>query len=303
MRFRLIFALALAIAVAAAACGSDDVSGPSPGSTAADTSSSPTATDPTSTDDTTATSTSQTSPPAAEPLTINELLDLRPSGSVSVQGALIDQGAGFILCEALAESFPPQCGGRWVVLLQADDIDVELQTQAGVTWADQHQEVDGSLVGQRFVVGDPGANLDPTPAEVEIVESFIAFASSGGDAATLPIAEQQLSLGLSSQLLLDRSVDELDDPDSWLVDLEAFRGWVGPFSALELLAQPRPTENLLGPHNHCAAPPVAAPSEVVNLRRISVSPTDATSCLEWWTVDFFIESDQVVAITLDLWEP
>jgi hypothetical protein len=37
---------------------------------------------------------------------------------------------------------------------------------------------------------------------------------------------------------------------------------------------------------------------------VSIQPTNTTSCLEWSTVDLFIDTDgNIAAITLDLFEP
>lgn len=62
----------------------------------------------------------------------------------------------------------------------------------------------------------------------------------------------------------------------------------------------------VGPHPHCASPPVPAPAEVASLRRVSVqpSPESGDSCLSWWTVDLFLTPEgEVAAVTLDIWEP
>lgn len=52
--------------------------------------------------------------------------------------------------------------------------------------------------------------------------------------------------------------------------------------------------------------PQPPPSGLQDLRRVSVQPPEQSieSCLEWSTVDFFVDEDGlVVAITVDLWEP
>lgn len=80
--------------------------------------------------------------------------------------------------------------------------------------------------------------------------------------------------------------------------------YVGPFSALDLLAQDRPVTVTAGPHDHCAGPPMPIHAELEGLRQISIQPTDATSCLEWWVVDLFLtEAGDLAGVTLDLWEP
>lgn len=60
----------------------------------------------------------------------------------------------------------------------------------------------------------------------------------------------------------------------------------------------------IGAHAHRASLPVPPPAGFESHRRISVQPAEATSCLEWSTVELFIDNqDNVAAITLDLFEP
>jgi hypothetical protein len=62
----------------------------------------------------------------------------------------------------------------------------------------------------------------------------------------------------------------------------------------------------IGEHSHCAGSPQPPPNGLDNLRRVSVQPPDESidSCLDWTTVDFFVDrSGRVGVITMDLWEP
>ena len=57
---------------------------------------------------------------------------------VTVRGALfVDPDGTVRLCDAIAESFPPQCGGERIVV-QGLDLDLigELQTEGDVSWAE-----------------------------------------------------------------------------------------------------------------------------------------------------------------------
>ena len=57
---------------------------------------------------------------------------------VTVSGALFVDADGTVrLCDAIAESFPPQCGGERIVV-QGLDLDAVpgLQTEGGVSWAE-----------------------------------------------------------------------------------------------------------------------------------------------------------------------
>jgi hypothetical protein len=57
---------------------------------------------------------------------------------VTVTGALFVDADGTIwLCDAIAESFPPQCGGERIVVTGLDLADVpDLQEENGVQWAE-----------------------------------------------------------------------------------------------------------------------------------------------------------------------
>lgn len=93
-----------------------------------------------------------TTPPAGEPvlviadgpitepgMTVADALGHRPTDDlVTVSGALfVDPDGTVRLCDAVAESFPPQCGGERIVV-QGLDLDAipGLQTEGEVSWAE-----------------------------------------------------------------------------------------------------------------------------------------------------------------------
>lgn len=71
--------------------------------------------------------------PVAEALTRGPTDDL-----LSVTGALfIDPDGTVLLCEAIAESFPPQCGGERIEVEGLDaDLVENLEEASGVRWAE-----------------------------------------------------------------------------------------------------------------------------------------------------------------------
>lgn len=159
----------------------------------------------------------------------------------------------------------------------------------------------------RLPTSTPSADptRSPDPAEQAAAEALLRFARapSAATLAAVPFAER-ISLGLGTQLLSERSRPELARPDAWILHMEGFRAHVGPFSALERLARATTTEVVAGPHPHCASPPMPAPQDVAGSRQVSIQPTGIDTCLLWFTVDLFLDpSGQIVAVTLDLWEP
>lgn len=146
-----------------------------------------------------------------------------------------------------------------------------------------------------------------TAGDEELVGHFLQFAASPGPEtfARLPLADQ-VALGLGGDLRAVRNQSELADPDAWVLDLDLFRARVGRASALELAADAGDTVVSVGDHPHCASPPQPVPTEVADLRHISVQPRPDSidSCLAWWTVDLFVTVDgEIAAVTIDLWEP
>lgn len=85
-------------------------------------------------------------------LTIGDALAANPTGTIALQGFVVAVGEELRLCEALAESFPPQCGGASLLLDSLDTIDPdELKTEGNVTWTDFSQTVLGELNGDLLV--------------------------------------------------------------------------------------------------------------------------------------------------------
>lgn len=108
------------------------------------------------------------------------------------------------------------------------------------------------------------------------------------------------NLGLADRLLTSWTPAQLADPATWTLDVESFR--VGPFSALQQLSRLEAAQLSVGPHPHCVSPSIPAPVEVAHLRRVSVQPREFDSCLQWFTVDLFVDANGA-AHAVDLYEP
>ena len=73
-------------------------------------------------------------------------------GGFVISGFYFDDGTGVRLCEALAESFPPQCGGASIPFDNTAGADLGvLSIEQGVTWSDQPILVEGEVVEGTFV--------------------------------------------------------------------------------------------------------------------------------------------------------
>ena len=86
-------------------------------------------------------------------LTVSEALSGSATGVIAIQGFLFDDGSGPKLCEALAESFPPQCGGTSIAISgHVGTADIPLVSEQGVTWTDQPVTLFGEIIDGTFVV-------------------------------------------------------------------------------------------------------------------------------------------------------
>lgn len=110
---------------------------------------------------------SEVAPPAADDESFTE-------------GFLVHRDGVTRVCEMLAESFPPQCGGA---SLRVEGLDLDamagLETAEGVTWSNEALRLTGRLSGDLLTVREapqPAAVSPPAPtdsAEKTVLEGFV----------------------------------------------------------------------------------------------------------------------------------
>lgn len=269
----------------------------------------------------------------AEVMSAGELLESRRMDPVIVEAHLLYRGGSWILCDRLDLTISTGCGGRWLVVVNYDQVvnphaepptgidaaafglaeaNPDFATDGELVYSVQPQQLTVESLGDgRVVVPEwPWPNSDQyTPGEIPphpFSELDRASLEDGPiDVDALRLADTVL-LGLGDHTLVERTAAELVDRKAWQLDAEDFRARVGPFSALDLLARSSSGRVLVGRHNHCASPPTPVPDELRDAHQFSAQPleTEIDSCLQWWTVDVFVDDDgRVIGITLDLWEP
>jgi hypothetical protein len=87
------------------------------------------------------------------PLSIQQALADQSSEPRLVRGALIATGETIRLCSAILESYPPQCGGPFLVVKGLDLANLEgLTTASGVTWSDRQVELRGTVADGTLTV-------------------------------------------------------------------------------------------------------------------------------------------------------
>ncbi len=89
---------------------------------------------------------------AIAPIEVAELLQGSATTDVSVIGFVVIDAAGARLCEALAESFPPQCGGPAVVITNPDALTITLEQEQSVRWTNERVRLDGTYDGAQFTL-------------------------------------------------------------------------------------------------------------------------------------------------------
>lgn len=92
-----------------------------------------------------------TGPPSAG-VQVATVVNTDIDGGFVVVGFYFADDGGVRLCEALAESFPPQCGGPSILFDNTAGVDLGvLSIEQGVTWSDQPILVEGEVVDGVFV--------------------------------------------------------------------------------------------------------------------------------------------------------
>lgn len=86
-------------------------------------------------------------------LTISEALATDAEGIIAVQGFLLVADGTSLLCDALAESYPPQCGGASIEITGYEEaLGAPITSAQGVSWTEEHVTFLGEIVDGTFVV-------------------------------------------------------------------------------------------------------------------------------------------------------
>jgi len=86
-------------------------------------------------------------------ISIGEALTSNLTGPLLINGLLHAQNDQARLCETLAESFPPQCAGRFLVVEGLDLMTMDgLRSEGSVTWSDQPVQVLGTVEDEVLTV-------------------------------------------------------------------------------------------------------------------------------------------------------
>ena len=110
-----------------------------------------------------------------------------------------------------------------------------------------------------------------------------------------------LGLGLVHQETFSRA--ELENRSNWVIDVESFQGFEGPFDVLQRLDDGQVSFSA-GPIPYCAGPPRDWPTEWDALSQVNIEPVGIDSCIAWYGVHLFRNNDgEIEVIVLDLFGP
>ena len=237
-----------------------------------------------------------------------------------------DTGEAFLIQDALAP-LPAQVQVPGVVGLREHEAVAlleDLQLHPTLAYRPPDAGEIGTVVDQSAQPGvyvEPGTEVqvvviapmsvpaaDPY-ADRQLAEALyeLAASPSATTLSNVPFA-RQVQLGLADQYLETVDSAALSEPDTWRLQVDFFRAYVGPFSVLDLLRDSGGSYDVsVGPHSTCAVENlVLPPASLSGLRQISIQaePADYTSCIDWWSVDVFVDDQgEVAGVTLDLYEP
>lgn len=93
-----------------------------------------------------------TTPDDENALSLTELIAEGDATGVVVRTLLFDDGTGLVMCEALAESFPPQCVGARVPIVNPEIVDADFTRQGEIRWTDRVEVLSGTLADGAFTV-------------------------------------------------------------------------------------------------------------------------------------------------------
>ena len=86
-------------------------------------------------------------------ISISEALATDITGPLLINGILHVQNSQTRLCETLAESFPPQCAGKSLVVDGLDLTTIDgLTTEGSISWTDQPVQILGTVVSEVLTI-------------------------------------------------------------------------------------------------------------------------------------------------------
>ena len=124
----------------------------------------------------------------------------------------------------------------------------------------------------------------------------------------IPLHEEAVvAVGSAGYEDLVQPISDTTVADQWVIPASVYAGFTGPFDVrIPAGGDPSDVSITIGEHKHCASPPLPAPEVLEGVAHVqySIQPTEPNSCLQWWAVDIFTDSEGLVrVIRREIWEP
>lgn len=144
----------------------------------------------------------------------------------------------------------------------------------------------------------------PVLSIVEALQVRARDRSELADVMDLSPADGGVDLLVGDRVVRTAAPEDLADPDTWVLPVEAHAGYAGPLDILEHLGRSEQLAVSVGPQPHCAGPPRPSPEPYADLLRVALEPVGYDSCIEWFVVNLYIDGDERLrAVQLDLFGP
>ncbi len=162
----------------------------------------------------------------------------------------------------------------------------------------------GSIVPEgsrvRRTVSGRGEPLSGPEAPLARKLHAFADAPNAETLGAVPFGDQ-VAIGLGGDVVKTLTASQLVDPSAWIIHRKSYGVYSGPFNALDQLRRdPELWSITEGRQQSCPWAAAALPGYEHD-RRLTIKPSDITSCIEWWAVDVYIGQDGMIdAINLNL---
>lgn len=161
---------------------------------------------------------------------------------------------------------------------------------------------DGARVVVEVNTGGYGeCGLDLASAEArptKVAERFVDFANGTGTVSLAPMVD----LHLGNVLVETRAAEDLGEARAWRLCVPYYAARTCPFSAVETVGDWPGALALTGAAaEHPCAHPGPPPREWAERRRVTITPDEGLSCVDYWAVELYLDDTGRITATNVVW--
>lgn len=158
--------------------------------------------------------------------------------------------------------------------------------------------------GSDIDLGDGVSLSEPVLSIIEALQVRGRDREELADVGDLSPHPDGIDLLIGDELVRSATPADLRDADAWVLPVEEYAGFAGPFDVLEPLGRPGPLAVSLGAQPHCAGPSRPTPPAYSGFVRVALEPAEYDSCIQWFVVNLYLDdADRLRAVQLDLFGP